>query len=70
MEQATSSDSRACAAMSALKKIILSHTSLMARVPAGRSFIDAARDGALRAGFAVSDMQFSPADDPACRRRL
>jgi Domain of unknown function (DUF4062) len=44
-------------------KIFLSHTSLMVRVPAGRSFVDAARDGVLRAGFAVSDMQFFPADD-------
>jgi formylglycine-generating enzyme required for sulfatase activity len=45
------------------RKVFLSHTSLMARLPAGRSFVEAARDGVLRAGLSVSDMQFFPADD-------
>lgn len=54
--------------------IFLSHTSRLARLPAGRSYVRAAIDGALRAGFASSDMCFFPADDrPAaevCVRRV
>src|SRR5438067_2061750 len=45
------------------RTIFLSHTSLMARVPEGRSFVQAAKDAALRAGLSASDMQFFPADD-------
>src|SRR5437660_8398896 len=45
------------------RTIFLSHTSLMARVPEGRSFVQAAKDAALRAGLSASDMQFFPAAD-------
>src|SRR5215831_16144333 len=44
-------------------RVFLSHTSLMARVPEGRSFVQAAKDAALRAGLSAGDMQFFPADD-------
>jgi hypothetical protein len=45
------------------RTIFLSHTSLMAHVPEGRSFVQAAKDAALRAGLSASDMQFFSADD-------
>jgi WD40 repeat protein len=44
-------------------KVFLSHTSVLARLPEGRSFVQAAKDAALRAGLNASDMQFFPADD-------
>src|SRR5438552_2625723 len=43
--------------------VFLSHTSVMARHPEGRSFVQAAKDAALRAGLSASDMQFFPAAD-------
>src|SRR5262245_33748279 len=45
------------------RRVFLSHTSLMARVPEGRNFVQAAKDAALRAGLSASDMQFFAADD-------
>src|SRR5947209_16930875 len=45
------------------RTIFLSHTSLMARVPKGPSFVQAAKEAALRAGLSASDMQFFPAAD-------
>src|SRR5437763_14458192 len=45
------------------RTIFLSHTSLMAHVPTGRNFVQAAKDAALRAGLSASDMQFFPAAD-------
>src|SRR5581483_389747 len=43
--------------------VFLSHTSIMARYPEGRNFVQAAKDAALRAGLSAGDMQFFPAAD-------
>jgi len=43
--------------------VFLSHTSAMARNPPVRTFVQAAKDAALRAGLSVGDMQFFPAAD-------
>src|SRR5262249_15324766 len=45
------------------RTVFLSHTSLMARAPERRSFVQAAKDAALRAGLSAGDMQFFPAAD-------
>ena len=55
-------------------QVFLSHTSDMARFPAGRSFVQAAVDGVGRAGLAAVDMRYFAARDgrPAeyCRARV
>src|SRR6478735_2755123 len=45
------------------QKVFLSHTSKMARHPAGRSFVQAAMDAAVAAGVLPSDMRYFTADD-------
>src|SRR5215467_14561698 len=54
-------------------QVFVSHTSDMARFPAGRSFIDAVLDAVGRAGMAPVDMRYfaARAGAPAeyCRRR-
>ena len=42
-------------------QVFVSHTSDMARFPAGRSFVQAALDGIGRAGMAAVDMRYFPA---------
>lgn len=55
-------------------QVFLSHTSDMAQLPAGRSFVQAALDGVARAGMAPVDMRYFAARDgrPAdyCRRHV
>ena len=55
-------------------QVFVSHTSDMARIPAGRSFVQAAVDGVGRAGLAAVDMRYFAARDgqPAeyCRARV
>jgi hypothetical protein len=55
-------------------QVFVSHTSDMARSPAGRSFVQAALDGIGRAGMAAVDMRYFPArEGPTvdyCRQRV
>ena len=55
-------------------QVFVSHTSDMARLPAGRSFVQAALDGIGRAGMAAVDMRYFPAQEGSavdyCRRRV
>jgi hypothetical protein len=44
-------------------KVFLSHTSTMARLPQGRSFVQAALDALIAADLLPRDMQFFVADD-------
>jgi Domain of unknown function (DUF4062) len=43
--------------------VFFSHTSVLARFPERRNFVQAAKDAALRAGLSAGDMQFFPAGD-------
>jgi hypothetical protein len=54
--------------MSALK-VFLSHTSKLARLPAGRSFVQAALDAAVAAGVLPGDMRYFTADDRSPAQR-
>ena len=55
-------------------QVFVSHTSDMARFPAGRSFVQAALDGIGRAGMAAVDMRYFPAREGLtvdyCRQRV
>jgi hypothetical protein len=55
-------------------QVFVSHTSDMARFPAGRSFVQAAMDGVGRAGLAAVDMRYFAARDEMpseyCRARV
>jgi Domain of unknown function (DUF4062) len=55
-------------------QVFVSHTSDMARFPAGKSFVQAALDGIGRAGMAAVDMRYFPAHEgPSvdyCRQRV
>lgn len=55
-------------------QVFVSHTSDMALLPAGRSFVQAALDGISRAGMAAVDMRYFPAQEGPpveyCRQRV
>jgi tetratricopeptide (TPR) repeat protein len=55
-------------------RVFISHTSDMAQVPEGRSFVQAAVDGVIRAGMVPVDMRYFPAGEarPAdyCREQV
>ena len=42
-------------------KVFLSHTSEMAKYPEGRTFVEAAMDAVIEAGFTLDEMKFFPA---------
>ena len=51
-----------------LRKVFLSHTSEMAEYPHGLSFVQAAKDAVVEAGFLPDDMQYFPASDKSPRQ--